>query len=126
VRQERIEQRAREYMHKNGIGPEYFTPHSPVWGPRETQIRDEALRQAQDDVAVEMGLPLWEPAADSDGVDWSAEPRDGLRAALQERAHAEHARDGASLIAHRAGEQVKSLAWLWPSMRHRKRHLSTR
>jgi hypothetical protein len=59
-----------------------------------------------------MGLPpQWSPngASEGDGIDWSAEPRDGLRAALRERDAYERDRDRAAVVSRNATKMVAAL-----------------
>ena len=84
ARTEKIATLAKEIMQANGMADIWFTPHAPAWGDAQIAIRDEAFAEAQAQIEAEHGVPTWQPqtpVGDND-VDWSAEPRDGLRLVL--------------------------------------------
>ena len=112
ARTSKIATLAKTIMQANGMTDEWFTGHSPVWGDEQIAIRDNAFVEAQAQVEAEYGVPTWSPQTpvdDSDVVDWSAEPRDGLRLALRERDNALALRDKAASVANRSAQRCAEL-----------------
>ena len=111
ARTEKIATLAKEIMQANGMADIWFTPHAPAWGDAQIAIRDEAFAEAQAQIEAEHGVPTWQPqtpVGDND-VDWSAEPRDGLRLVLRERDNALALRDRAAVIAHRSATRCAEI-----------------
>jgi hypothetical protein len=100
-RQERVSNRARELMLSGGMG-EYLDGRGPAWTDVQIKLRDEAFAQAQAETDAEYGAPSWSPDGAETDIDWSAEPRDGLRVALRERDSAVRVRDAAAGVVERA------------------------
>jgi hypothetical protein len=109
ARTSKIAARARELMVEGGMEA-YLDPHSPAWGDSQIALRDKAFLTAQQEIESQFGLPNWSPPnIDDVEIDWSAEPRAGLRLALRERDAALLSRDKAAAVAHRSATRCSEL-----------------
>jgi hypothetical protein len=85
-------------------------PKNAWWGDEEVAVRDRCFAQAQEEIAVAYGIEAWRPKGlDTDTVDWSLPPRQGLRLAINERHVAAEFRAKAGVVAARASDRLVAL-----------------